>query len=560
MNVENTYDLIVVGSGNGACGFLSKYLAQCDLAEGEALRDRRSQILVLETGKDFFETSDITHQNNWTKSYSEGQILQLHNAQTSQGIPIVSGWANAMGGGGSINYAMIHESSSWLSSHFGHDIYYWDQLKYELNDRLNCLDPLEQPTKLTQFILQSAEAEGFNPQNPQNHIRNIPSYCDLSEGNCNQLYLFSTQFNFFGQRTHSGISLIDQFCDRLEFKTQCRVQQLEFAATASGESRCHTVQVKYLDTGKSDCFLLKNQGRVILCAGAATPRLLMPHREALNNQEIGKHVSDHIAIPIGIYLLNKNLPVTNKDHYLPIFAQTVWQPETGETGQATVCASEFFAGNLETLWYFIAHIYLAFLLPNWLKKIVIRQPRWFHCYKGIGIWLEKLNRSFHLWENINLITAIIKFNPALEGQYESEDNRITLRFFESEQDQKVAENAIAEQLLPLMERLGNQPHPIIRFFLRCYGLPFEKNQVKKYLERYSKKHLLSQQHMAGGCLFGKAIHKGLDNPQNTGKVKGSSNVYVADLSASPLPRVSTQMTAYLLGWHVANQLYSCHKP
>ena len=105
MNLENAYDLILVGSGNGACGFLSKYLDQFkDLKQSDSPR-----ILVLESGKDFFDTSDITHQNNWTKSYAEGKIFQLHNAQTPDDVPIISGWANTMGGGGSINYAMIHE-------------------------------------------------------------------------------------------------------------------------------------------------------------------------------------------------------------------------------------------------------------------------------------------------------------------------------------------------------------------------------------------------------------------------------------------------------------------
>ena len=60
--------------------------------------------------------------------------------------------------------------------------------------------------------------------------------------------------------------------------------------------------------------------------------------------------------------------------------------------------------------------------------------------------------------------------------------------------------------------------------------------------------------MSGDCLFGEAISKGEKNLQHTGKVKGTANVYVADLSASPLPRVSSQMTAYLIGFHVANQL------
>jgi hypothetical protein len=37
-------------------------------------------------------------------------------------------------------------------------------------------------------------------------------------------------------------------------------------------------------------------------------------------------------------------------------------------------------------------------------------------------------------------------------------------------------------------------------------------------------------------------------------VFGTSNVHVADLSAVPLPRVSPQMTAYLIGYHVSTQL------
>ena len=30
LNLENAYDLNAVSSGNGACGFLSKYLEKCD--------------------------------------------------------------------------------------------------------------------------------------------------------------------------------------------------------------------------------------------------------------------------------------------------------------------------------------------------------------------------------------------------------------------------------------------------------------------------------------------------------------------------------------------------
>ena len=48
------YDLIIVGSGNGACAFLRQYFTlSC-----------QGKVLVLEEGDNFFETSDITHQRN----------------------------------------------------------------------------------------------------------------------------------------------------------------------------------------------------------------------------------------------------------------------------------------------------------------------------------------------------------------------------------------------------------------------------------------------------------------------------------------------------------------
>lgn len=107
-----------------------------------------------------------------------------------------------------------------------------------------------------------------------------------------------------------------------------------------------------------------------------------------------------------------------------------------------------------------------------------------------------------------------------------------------------------------MEMLGANPPWILQCIYRFFtSIPFNERQVDRYVETYSKESLLSEQHMAGGCLFGRAIDKGLTNPLHTGRVKGSTNVHVADLSASPLPRISPQITAYLIGFHVAKQLY-----
>lgn len=38
---------------------------------------------------------------------------------------------------------------------------------------------------------------------------------------------------------------------------------------------------------------------VVLAAGSSTPRLLLPHKDALKNPAIGQRVNDHILIPMG---------------------------------------------------------------------------------------------------------------------------------------------------------------------------------------------------------------------------------------------------------------------
>ncbi|MGK7878003.1 MAG: GMC family oxidoreductase N-terminal domain-containing protein [Xenococcaceae cyanobacterium] len=558
------YDMIVVGSGNGACGFLSHYLqAGADSSTPE-------RVLVVEEGDDFFNTSDITHQNNWTQSYSEGKIFKLHNALTPDGTPIISGRACTMGGGGSINYTMIHESSQWLATHIGKTEAYWDDLKAELNEKFARKDPGKDPSPVTEHVLQAAQDVGF--QRSTDEIHSIPNF---REGDANLLHLFPTQFNQFGQRTHSGVSLVDWFDKRVELKTRCRVVRLVFSRDKGEEARCVGVDVKYLDTGKTERLSLAgDRGRLILCAGAATPRLLWPHREELQNYKIGQHVSDHIVLPLGIYVPDKKIDVTPRDVYVPVFATTLWQPE--QQGRATVCCFDFFAGNFEKLWFIISHLYLAFLLPNWLKKFVIRVPWLFFITKNtVRVFIQGVNLIINLWwslsnllqgkpwhhEDVDLVTAIVKFNPATEGCYSDDGSRIELGFFAEDehshfnQDKEVAKSEIAKQLA-LLDGLGKQPHWIFKCFFRLLTkIPYEEKQIGRYVDVYSKKFLLSEQHLSGGCLFGKAIDAGLNNAMDTGKLHGSANVYVADLSSVPLPRISPQMTAYLIGFHVAKMLF-----
>ncbi|MDZ8051296.1 MAG: GMC oxidoreductase [Aulosira sp. ZfuVER01] len=507
------------------------------------------------------------------QSYGEGSIFKLHNALNFEGIPIISGWACTQGGGGSINYTMIHESSEWLSKHIGKTVSYWDELKAELDSKFRSLDLPVERSPITKHVLQVAQNAGFRCSTEvcdTDEIRKVPNY---REGNAKLLHIFPTQFDQFGQRTSSGVSLVDWFDPRVELKIRCKVIKLEFSDDSGEGTRCVAVHLLDLDTGRKErVSLTANDGKVILCAGAATPRLLLPHQQKLQNGEIGKHVSDHICMPLGIYLLDKNIQVTSRDAYIPVFATTVSQAE--QASSPTVCGFDFFAGEFKELWFFISHLYLTFLLPNWFKKIMIKTPWLFWIAKNVVrmliLWVNliidfywgfhNLSRGKAWHHKLNLVTAIVKFNPAVDGYYTSDRTRIKLGFFaegedsNSNQDKEIAKNTITEQL-DLLSCLGEKPNWIFKSLFRLFTkIPYEKNQVEHYVNTYSKKFLLSEQHLSGGCLFSKAIDPGMNNPANTGKLYGSANVYVADLSSVPLPRVSPQMTAYLIGFHVAKML------
>lgn len=284
----------------------------------------------------------------------------------------------------------------------------------------------------------------------------------------------------------------------------------------------------------------------------------MPYRENLQNEAIGEDANDHMAMPLGLYV-PRNVTVTPKDIYAPIFATSVWNAaENGfKDGVDTVCGFDFFTGDLESLLYLTSHLFLAFL-PNRIVSAMMNKPWLFTIAKNVVRSLVSLvNVPITLVTRGRLVytTAILKFSPATAGRYEGNgSNGITLGWFQDEQDKAIAKKIIKDQL-HFFKNLGKKPHPLIRFIYRLVTkVPFCESQVDAYVENYSKNALLSQQHMAGGCLFGKAIDRGLAEPRQTGLVFGTSNVHVADLSAVPLPRVSPQMTAYLIGYHVSTQL------
>ena len=427
-----------------------------------------------------------------------------------------------MGGGGSINYTMIFESSDWLTKNLGHNQAYWDESKKELAKSFHLRNPQKNLTAVDIHDKKKLEDSDFIVN--EDNEGHIPVY---SDGKNKQIHIFPTQFNEFGQRTHSGVSLLNWYENpRLDFMTQQRVTQLHLETKDKGQ-QCTAIAVLNLVKGELKTYQLGKNTKLLLCAGAGTPQLLYEHREKLNNFEIGKHVNDHILLPFGIYLLKKDLQVTLKDQYISMFATTEeFSSEKGEE-EPTICNFDFFSGQLDTVLYFLSHLFLAFWVPNGLKSWMIRNQRIFECLKLVSrslitalnflddiLWSifhpSKIGK--HKW---NLISAVVKFNIAREGYYEPADNhkifakkkqkiyKIILRCFddkslENDPDFRIAKAVLAKQI-PLLDSLGAKPHPVFQFLIRLLTrMPYNAEQVHDYVNHYSRNDLLTQQHLSGG--------------------------------------------------------------
>jgi len=565
---DEEFDLIVVGSGNGACGFLGECL-------NHVPADYR--VLVLEEGNNFFFTSDITHQNGWSKSYANGSAFTLHNATTPDGRSILSGRARTLGGGGSINYTMIHESSDWLVKQAGHDVAYWNECKAALNRSLERPDPLKQgyQTPFADYIAVNAQKAGYMPPNKDNMIENIPSISS-SLSSKKQLYFFPTQFDQFGSRTNSGVSIVKW--QQIKYRWNTKVIGLVMDKKAgTTEVACKGVETRSLEGVETTYKVKKDTGRVVLCGGSASPRILLNTKELASNEKIGQRVNDHICMPLAIYAVDKEkAPVVGAtDNYESLFAYTLIQHTSkgrSDKGEAetTEVGIDFFSGELKRLIYLISSLYLCFLPFNGFKSFMGRHPI-VYTYLSNAIrmiltaiiaLIEALGGRFlpFLPSSIIITTALVKFNPSKEGYYDRVGDKIILRFFDDETDFTVADEAI-NQNLAFLESNGQKPPFLIRvLFQYLTKAPYKRGpEVKRYVRHFAKKTLLSEQHLAGGCLLGDVVDKGLEDSSKTGLVFGTSNLHVADLSIVSLPRVSTQMTAYLMGHHVAKQLYSTKK-
>ena len=212
-------------------------------------------------------------------------------------------------------------------------------------------------------------------------IQNIPSYEDHDDNifrgqQDKQLFQFPTQLNEFGQRTNSGVSLIRRWDDpRIALQTLVTVADLVLVEEEQGQGSntllsCTAVKFKDLETNVQQQVNVAENGLVVLCARAATPQILMKYNEnLLQNPYLGQGVSDHFAMPMGLYVPPTDLKVSSKDVSAPVFATMVWKASQNgfPDGIDTVVGFDFFTGNLQKLLYLTSHLFLAFL-PNSIKS------------------------------------------------------------------------------------------------------------------------------------------------------------------------------------------------
>jgi hypothetical protein len=112
--------------------------------------------------------------------------------------------------------------------------------------------------------------------------------------------------------------------------------------------------------------------------------------------------------------------------------------------ESVVVSIVFFTGKLEKLLYLTSHLFLAFLLPNYIKSCVWKKPWLFEVVKTVVRWVVSLLYGI-IWlvtfgKDLDFITAIIEYNPSQTGKYDkSSDNLISLGWFEDNQDSEVAQ-------------------------------------------------------------------------------------------------------------------------
>jgi hypothetical protein len=101
--------------------------------------------------------------------------------------------------------------------------------------------------------------------------------------------------------------------------------------------------------------------------GSQSPVLL--HRFNAQDNTVGQGVSEHILLILGLYIVPKDIYISNRVAYMPVFAITEVHPAK-DGNKKTSISFDFFSGQALNLLFLLSHLFAA-LLPSPVKKALI---------------------------------------------------------------------------------------------------------------------------------------------------------------------------------------------
>jgi hypothetical protein len=216
-------------------------------------------------------------------------------------------------------------------------------------------------------------------------IEHIPNQKDDSP---KQFYQFPSQFNTFGQRTNSGVSIVDWEDDSLQLETGAghwwkAWSLMEIAARPSMSSSWMK---------KKERISVSRLMEKLFCM------LVLPlHdscwiRKSLSNDKYRDSKAcfrPYCHASWNIRQAKRHSLVTQGCLWSSLcYSSTSQGWRTAD--ESVVVSIVFFTGKLEKLLYLTSHLFLAFLLPNYIKSCVWKKPWLFEVVKTVVRWVVSL--------------------------------------------------------------------------------------------------------------------------------------------------------------------------
>jgi hypothetical protein len=290
------YDVVLVGAGNSACAYVSELLAH-----RPGLR-----ICLLERGSLPTRYGDELALAAWPNDTYDNEVIvpiaSTHNVRCAQ----------VVGGGGSVNYTLIHESDAWLMEHLGAPRGFdgWAEAKAHVATWLGVPTARRVPSPNVQQLLKTLQWPIHGSVDagvvPSCHVDQAPIFRPIQ-----------TVFDAEGQRRHNGWNAVDW--GKVTLLPEIEVTELVLVPGPDGVV-CRGLKVHDRVSGAHVTWAVPATTEVVLAAQQQSVQLLRPHVELLPpgvGEHLGQQVGDHIVLPV---FVSKALPVEGRpDPYAPLF-------------------------------------------------------------------------------------------------------------------------------------------------------------------------------------------------------------------------------------------------